>query len=330
MQSENFDNLMADWPSDCRLCPRECHADRSSRKTGYCRTANGFDIASICIHKGEEPVIGGLSGICNIFFYGCNLRCIYCQNHEISHLAENQYSIRKVKENSGVQVSESGETSLSNILDQAEQILDQGITSVGFVTPSHVVPQVLAIIRGLKDRGRNPVFVWNSNAFEKVEVLRALDGLVEVYLPDFKYSDPLLAKSLSDAPDYPQIALAAIKEMYRQKGSVVIRNEDGQAESGLVIRHLVLPGQVENSLGVLRTIAEEVSTGVYISLMAQYHPTPLVTGHYSLGRTLYREEYERVKEELDILGFRKGYIQELDSAANYRPDFRKGHPFEIK
>jgi putative pyruvate formate lyase activating enzyme len=330
MKPEGIDKLLSGWSSDCRLCPRECRADRSSRKPGYCRTGNGFAIASICIHRGEEPVIGGSAGICNIFFYGCNLRCIYCQNHEISQSTGEQFTGKVLKANPHGQFLQVKEMSLTTILDKVEQILDDGISTVGFVTPTHVVPQVIAIIRGLKERGRKPVFVWNSNAYEKVEVLRALDGLIEVYLPDFKYSEPLLSKSLSDAPDYPGIALAAIKEMYRQKGSVVIKNEDGQAESGLVIRHLVLPGQVENSLGVLRLLAEEISTGVYISLMAQYHPTSIIKGHSSLDRTLYREEYERVKEELEILGFRKGYIQELDSAASYRPDFRKEHPFESK
>jgi putative pyruvate formate lyase activating enzyme len=218
--------------------------------------------------------------------------------------------------------------SLSAVLDQLEHFLDQGITTVGFVTPSHVVPQVLEIINGLKARGRRPFFVWNTNTYEKAEVLRALEGIVDVYLPDFKYSDPYLSKAYSDAPDYPDIAIAALREMYRQKGSVVITNDQGQAESGLVVRHLVLPGQVENSLKVLRTLAEEISTGIYISLMAQYHPTPAVKNHLSLYRPLFREEYERVREELNILGFRKGYIQELESAVNYRPDFKKDHPFE--
>ncbi|MFN8207051.1 MAG: radical SAM protein [Bacteroidales bacterium] len=330
MNSSKFDDLITGWPSECWLCPRECRADRSSPNPGYCRTGDGFEIASICIHKGEEPVIGGSKGICNIFFYGCNLRCVYCQNHEISHIPVKQISQGQKKGKLEKLHLPVREMQLPDVLDQVELALDQGLNSVGFVTPSHVVPQVLAIIRGLHERGRKPRFVWNSNAFEKPEILRSLEGIIDVYLPDFKYSDPLLSAALSDAPRYPEIALAAIREMYRQKGSVVITDESGQAESGLVIRHLVLPGQVENSLGVLRAIADEISTGVYISLMAQYHPTPLVQGITNLNRTLYRDEYERVREELELLGFRKGYVQELDSANIYRPDFNKDHPFETK
>jgi len=304
---EGFERL-----SDCTFCPRECHANRLKGPSGYCHTDAGFHIASIVIHKGEEPVIGGEKGICNIFFTGCNLRCIYCQNHQISRNCDQ---------------AQSSFDSLPKVLDCIGDILDQGIRAVGLVSPSHVVPQAFAIIRGLHERGRHPVIVWNTNGYEKAETIHALEGLVDVYLPDFKYIHKDTAARFSDAPDYPEIAANAIRTMYYQKGSVLSLSDDGQAENGLLIRHLVLPGHVQESIDALRFLADEISTGIHISLMSQYYPTPQVMDKAPLNRTLYREEYEKVVEEMYRLGFRNGWIQEMDSEANYRPDFRKTKPF---
>jgi putative pyruvate formate lyase activating enzyme len=312
-----FDEL-----NKCYLCPRNCSADRSLGSGGYCKTGSGYRIASICIHHGEEPVIGGKDGICNLFFTGCNLRCRFCQNHEISQPELSDFSC--------LHPTFGSFRSLENILNQIESILDNGVNSVGFVSPSHVVPQVKAIIEGLRNRGRKPIFVWNSNGYEKLEVLRELEGVIDIYLPDFKYMDGKLAHDLSDAKDYPAVALSAIKEMYRQKGSVLISAADEVTQSGLIIRHLVLPGYGSNSIAVLRTIAEQISTGVCISMLAQYYPTNSVATHPYLSRSLYAEEYELVKDEFYKLGFRKGFIQELSSSAHYRPDFTQDHPFELK
>jgi putative pyruvate formate lyase activating enzyme len=273
----------------------------------------GLNVASVCIHKGEEPVISGTEGICNVFFAGCNLRCIYCQNHEISQPC-------KIKLSGGIDPE--------NLLDRISEILSHGVSSVGFVSPSHMVHKVRAIIEGLNSRGLKPVTVYNTNSYDKPETLRSLEGLIDVYLPDYKYFTPELSAELSDAPDYPSVALKAIREMYYQKGSTLRLDENGKAENGMLIRHLVLPGYSEESKKVLRSIAEEVSTGVHISLMSQYHPAFLTTDHPNLGRLLYKAEYESVVEEMERLGFRNGYIQELDSNVNYRPDFRKENPFE--
>jgi len=272
----------------------------------------GLNIASVCIHKGEEPAISGKEGICNVFFEGCNLRCLFCQNHEISQ---------------GRNYRSNG-TKLGDILGQIEFILSQGINSVGFVSPSHMVHQVRAIIEELNSNGLKPVTVYNTNSYDKVESLKNLDGLIDVYLPDFKYATSDLAAELSGAPDYPVFALRAIKEMYYQKGSTLQLDANGKAESGLIIRHLVLPGYVEESKNVLRTIAEEISTGVNISLMSQYHPVYLAGNHHLLNRTLYKSEYESVVEEMERLGFRNGFIQDVESNASFRPDFSKEHPFE--
>lgn len=312
---------------NCTVCPRNCKVNRIKSPAGYCRTGAGFSISTICIHRGEEPPVNGKNGICNIFFTGCNLYCIYCQNHEISFIGK---SIPKNLAGTAWRQSLSPEfeLDLNEVVRRIIKILDQGIAAVGFVSPSHVVPQVKAIITELRKQGRNPVFVYNTNAYDKAETIRDLEGSIDVFLPDFKYMDPVAALRLSDAPDYPEIALASIREMYRLKSSSLIINEDGQAQSGLIIRHLVIPGHVQNSLSVLRTIAEKISTGICISLMSQYHPTEYVREIPDLNRKLYHEEYQQVVEEMEKLGFRKGYFQQLDSATHYQPDFSKENPFK--
>jgi putative pyruvate formate lyase activating enzyme len=217
---------------------------------------------------------------------------------------------------------------LNDLLDQVTGILSTGIPAVGFVSPSHVVPQVKAIIDGLKLRGFNPVTVYNTNGYDKLETIRSLDGLIDVYLPDFKYCSSDISSEYSDAANYPEIAFRAIKEMYFQKGSTLSVGESGRAENGLLIRHLVLPGHAEESKKVLQMIAEELSPGIHLSLMSQYHPTYAVLRHPVLNRSLYREEYVSVVKEMESLGFRNGWVQDMDSNVNYRPDFSRENPFE--
>lgn len=297
----------------CTLCPRGCRVNRFKGGTGYCGQDAGLNIALICIHRGEEPPISGPDGICNIFFAGCNLHCIFCQNHEISRP---EYEFRK------------GSVNLADALDNIENILSGGIKAVGFVSPSHVVPQVRAIIRGLKRRGLNPVTVYNTNSYDKRSTIDSLEGLIDVYLPDYKYVTSEIAKAYSDANDYPEVALKAIKRMYYQKGSVLSVDSTGMAERGMLIRHLVLPGHVEESKKVLKTIAEELSTGVHLSLMSQYNPTTYVKDHQHLGRALYKAEYGEVVETMENLGFRNSWVQDMESHQNYIPDFGREHPFE--
>jgi putative pyruvate formate lyase activating enzyme len=298
---------------NCTLCPRECRVNRFEKRLGYCATDAGINIATICVHKGEEPVISGKNGICNIFFTGCNLHCIYCQNHDISRCGSNTG-------NEGIE--------LEGILDRIMKILSEGIPAVGFVSPSHTVPVVRAIIKGLNSRGSKPITVYNTNAYDKPETIRSLDGLIDIYLPDYKYVTKNIALEYSDAYDYPETALKAIKEMYFQKGSTLITDENERVISGLVIRHLVLPGHAEESKYVLVSIAEELSTGVHLSLMSQYYPTKHVRHHEVLNRTLYKKEYESVVEKMEELGFRNGWVQDMDSNKNYIPDFSKENPFE--
>jgi putative pyruvate formate lyase activating enzyme len=311
----NFEDkpVVSDELRDCILCPRNCHADRYSENTGYCNTDAYINVSSICIHKGEEPPVSGAQGICNIFFTSCNLRCIYCQNWQISD--------NRVKR-------PESRMSLGEVVSQVAAILDTGINSVGFVSPSHVVPHIKAIINAVREKGYRPVWVYNSNGYDKVETLRSLEGMIDVYLPDFKYRDPAIAKEYSDARDYPEVAGKALREMYRQKGSALHMSHENTAESGIIVRHLVLPGQVDNSLGVLRYIAEEISPRLHISLMSQYYPTPRVSCHPVLSRSVTANEYNRVLEEMNALGLVNGWIQELESHDHYRPDFEKEHPFE--
>ncbi len=300
-----------EWLEHCRLCPRSCGADRFS-DTGFCKSDALFRVSSVCVHKGEEMVISGEKGICNIFFPHCNLQCIYCQNWDISR-NENSTLPEAVGYGELIRM-------ICSVMDRTENI-------VGFVSPSHYIPQMLAIIRGIREAGRNPVFVYNTNGYDKVETLRMLEGIIDVYLPDFKYMDSNLALCYSQAGDYPEVASAALKEMFRQKGSTLMLNNRGVAERGIIVRHLVLPGATEQSIEVLRHIAEEISTDLHISLMSQYYPPSPVKHQSELNRTLFYEEYRHVVDALYEFGFHRGWTQELESHANYRPDFSDEKPF---
>jgi putative pyruvate formate lyase activating enzyme len=307
---DDNDKLML---GNCTLCQRECGVNRFEQGSGYCGTDFGMNIASICVHRGEEPVISGGDGICNIFFGGCNLHCIYCQNYEISQCGP---------------TSGSSEMDLGTVLDRIVKILSGGITAVGFVSPSHVVPQVKVIIKGLNLRGYKPVTVYNTNGYDKRETIQSLSGLIDVYLPDYKYVSSELSAEYSDASDYPVIALKALKEMYYQKGSTLSIDAKGRVENGLLIRHLVLPGHAEESKKVLNSIADELSPGVHLSLMSQYHPIAEVSNHRTLNRSLYKSEYDSVAVEMERIGFRNGWLQDMSSNVNYRPDFSRENPFE--
>jgi putative pyruvate formate lyase activating enzyme len=296
----------------CTLCPRQCGVNRFEGALGYCRSDASFAVSSVCAHHGEEPVISGSKGICNVFFPHCNLQCIYCQNADIS-------------------VNTSGLhhrlASLGDIVDAICRTLDATENVVGFVSPSHYIPQMLAIIRGVRQTGRNPVFVYNTNGYDDVETLKMLEGVVDIYLTDFKYTDASLAFEYSHARNYPEVAAKALLEMYRQKGSSLIVNDDGMALSGIIVRHLVLPGAAEQSVEVLKFLADEISPKLHISVMAQYFPTNLVAHHPLLRRTVLRVEYEKVVDAFHELGFYRGWVQDLESHAGFRPDFSKENLF---
>jgi putative pyruvate formate lyase activating enzyme len=239
------------------------------------------------------------------------MRCVYCQNHEISR----PYA------------ATAREMSVKEIAAEILNLLPSCENRVGFVSPSHYVPHVVEIVDMVRASGVRPLFVYNSNGYDSPEMLRRLEGRIDVYLPDFKYSDAALARQLSGVDHYPQAALKAIGEMYRQKGSPLWLDENGLAESGLIIRHLVLPGLVEQSVNVLRMIADELSVSVHLSLMSQYYPPFEIPSFPSLNRTLQPDEYAKALEAFFELGFSKGWTQNPDSTQHYHPRFAGNEPF---
>jgi putative pyruvate formate lyase activating enzyme len=296
----------------CRICPRNCEVDRFSGSTGWCGSDADFNISSILLHKGEEPAISGTHGICNIFFSRCNLACIYCQNYQISRRRG---------------VVHERKLALTEVIAQIIDFLDDGCTIVGFVSPSHYIPHVKLIIDTLRQKGRIPTFVYNTNAYDKAEEIERLENYIDVYLPDMKYLDEKNSQLYSGSKNYPEVAKAAILEMYRQKGSTLRFDDSGQVTNGLIVRHLILPDLVEESKAILQWIAWELSPSVAISLMAQYYPTAEILNHSVLGRQISPEEYNRVVIEMEALGFYKGWVQDLVSHAHYRPDFQSKNPF---
>lgn len=252
------------------------------------------------------------AGVVNIFFAHCNLQCIYCQNGEISG--------RSVK-TSAIHYNSVGE-----VVERCCELLPQSSGVLGFVTAAHYAHWLSGIVEGIHDKGLHPTVVYNSSGYESVDTLRSLEGLVDIYLPDFKYMDSSLAQCYSHAADYPAVAQAALREMRRQVGSG-LKTDNGVAYRGLIVRHLVLPGAVDNSLQCLEWLADEFPFGLHLSLMAQYYPPH--TGLPSpLDRPLTSEEYSVVVSRAESLGLTDGWIQELESREHYRPDFSRINPFE--
>jgi len=296
---------------NCMQCPRECGVNRNEGIRGYCGYDAGYHVASVFVHQGEEPPINGARGICNVFFRGCNLRCSYCQNYQISRPLAGQTAY-----------------TLELLTEEIIECLNEGVEAVGFVSPSHFAPHVKSIIKDLNRKGHNPITVYNTNSYDKPDVLLGFEGLIDVYLPDFKYLDSLSSLLYSGASDYPERAKSAIKEMFRQKGSSLVINDNGQAINGMIIRHLVLPGHSGDSVRIMEWIASELSPSVHISLMSQYYPTACIAGDPMLDRPITAEEYQAVLDAMERLGFYRGWIQEYESSHTYRPDFDRGTPFK--
>ncbi|MCF8302584.1 MAG: 4Fe-4S cluster-binding domain-containing protein [Bacteroidales bacterium] len=307
--------LRRDAYKRCTLCARRCKADRTHTGSGYCRSTDTAGIASVCLHRGEEPVLGGQQGVCNVFFAHCNLQCVYCQNHQISSNDIEPVIYHRNNE---------------QIFTEIKSILNQGVTALGFVSPTHFLPHVKYIIEQLRQSGYEPVTIWNTNAYEPVDTLRSLEDYIDIYLPDLKYMDSHIAYRYSGAKDYPVVATAALKEMYRQKGANIRFDDRDVATGGLIIRHLILPNNIQNSLEVLRFIAFDLSPRTHISLMAQYHPIAGLENYPELQRTINQKEWQTVVAEMEALGMTRGWIQSFDSAGYYNPDFDKHHPFEYE
>ncbi len=285
----------------CNDCPFECNVDRSV-KTGRCRATADIEVAQAQLHFWEEPPISGTRGSGTIFFTHCNLACKFCQNYDISQLGYGQ------------------KVTPRRLLEIMLNLEAQGAHNINLVTPTQYTRQLLPILKEAVTRLKIPI-LWNSNAYEKVSTLQELAGLVSIYLPDLKYFSDELARKCSAAPRYFHYASRAIIEMKRQVGENVYDRE-GILQKGLIIRHLVLPGQVEDSKRILAWIKENLGTDTQISLMAQYYPAYRAKELAGMDRRLRPSEYQEVYEFFLALGFKNGFCQEISSAkADYTPDF---------
>lgn len=283
----------------CRLCPRGCGVDRTAGQRGVCGMGDRLLAARAAPHFWEEPALCGDGGAGAVFFSGCTLRCSYCQNSEIS------------QENFGVPITP------AKLRECFLRLIDEGAECIDLVTPTQFLP---SIVPALTPKLPVPV-VYNCGGYERVETLRALEGLVDVWMPDCKYSDGALAGRLSAAPDYPEIAKAAILEMFRQTGPFVIEN--GKLRSGVLIRHLILPGEIENSLGVLDWIADSFPKhSVLVSLMSQYVPMGAAAQLPPYDRRITRDEYDAVLSWLYFRGLDDGWTQGFEAASlEFVPEF---------
>ena len=283
----------------CTLCPRRCGVDRTRGQLGFCKMPGQIHAARAGVHYWEEPVISGSFGSGAVFFSGCTLKCAFCQNYDIS------------QENFGKPMTS------AELRAAFERLIDEGVQNINLVTPTHFLPDILP---ALEPKLPVPV-VYNCGGYESVETLRQLEGKIDVYLPDFKYSDNALAKRLSSAPDYFETASAAILEMYRQVGKPVL--EDDEMKRGVLVRHLVLPGCVDNSLGVLDWVAEHFrSDDILFSLMSQYVPMGRAAEMPPFDQRITELEYDSVLSYMMLLGIEDGYTQDFSSAERgYTPSF---------
>ena len=287
---------------NCRLCPRECGVNRYER-TGFCGAGEKVRIALVSLHLWEEPCLTGEKGAGTVFFSYCNLRCCFCQNHEISH---------------GGKGEEVTDERLAEIfLEQQER----GAATLDLVTPTHYVPQIIHALKLAKKSGFCLPVVYNSGAYESVETIEALKGYVDIYLPDLKYLSEESAGAYSAAPDYPEAAKAAIRAMFRQAGPLRF-HEDGSLERGVIVRHMVLPGHRHESMAILDWLWQEFGDEVQISLMSQYTPMYRAGEFKHLNRRLTTFEYESVVEHARELGITRCYTQEQRAAGEeYVPEF---------
>lgn len=282
----------------CNQCPRRCNVDRENA-LGYCKAPNAYKLARASLHFWEEPCISGKSGSGAVFFSGCNLGCVFCQNYEISHKCK------------GVEVSE------ERLIRIFEHLVDEGANNINLVNPTHYAVQLAHTLKKYKP----PVpVVYNTSGYDSVDTLKLLDGLVDIYLPDFKYIRNDKALRYSRAEDYPQFAMPALTEMKRQVGNDVF-DENGIMKRGMIIRHLVLPGNTNSAIQALDYLAENFGD-TYISVMAQYVPCTDLSEYKEINRKITKREYDKVVDHILELGLEKVFLQKLESATeDYIPDF---------
>lgn len=298
----------------CDICPRQCFANRAQDERKFCRSGALPIVANVCAHLGEEPVLSGNRGSGTIFFGNCNMHCVYCQNYQISQDPDKQ---------------KANEITCTELAKKMLYLQD-GLHchNINLVSPTPFVPQITRAVLEAIPMGLHLPLVYNTGGYERVETISVLDGIVDIYLPDLRYASERWAMKYSGAAYYVKHARAAIKEMYRQVGDLVL-DDEGIAVRGLIVRHLILPNNLAGSEDTLTWLAEELSPTVTVSIMSQYYPTHQATGMPDLSRKITTEEYTSVVDIVNKLGLENGWLQEIGADSNYRPDFkREGHPFE--
>ena len=276
----------------CNLCPRKCNVDRKNQ-LGLCGASTTIKIARAALHFWEEPCISVEKGSGTIFFSHCSLQCVFCQNYRLSHdhpLGE--------------------EITISQFADICLDLQEQGANNINLVTPTHYVPWIVEGIKLAKKRGLHLPIVYNTSAYESVETIRMLDGIVDIYLPDLKYYSNTLSKKYSNVDNYFEMSTMAIKEMYKQVGTAQF-DENGIIQQGIIIRHLVLPNHLQNSKHILKWIKENMPNDIYVSVMAQYFPTYKAKQEEYINRKLNLKEYKEIENFLFTLGLENGYMQDL-------------------
>ncbi len=282
---------------NCNICPRKCNVDRSI-KTGVCGVSDTLKIARAAPHYWEEPCISGTNGSGTVFFSGCNMKCVFCQNYEISSGCSGK------------------EITTDRLCEIYKELIDSGVHNINLVTPTHYAEK---IIQSLKKPLSVPV-VYNSSGYDSVETLKKLEGKIQIYLPDMKYMNSAIAKKYSLAPDYPERAKDAVHEMFRQTGEAVF-DEEGIMQSGVIIRHLMLPGESENTLDVIDWVSSEFGDKVVFSLMSQFTPNKNCSLP-ELQRTVSEEEYNKAVDYIYLCGMENVYVQDFSSAKKeYTPPF---------
>lgn len=278
------------------MCPRECGTDRAAGKKGFCGVAGSKVLAArAALHMWEEPCISGKHGSGTVFFSGCSLRCVYCQNAVIADAQ------------AGMEIS------VERLAEIFLELQDRGAENINLVTPTHYTPEIIRAVKKARTEGLRVPVVYNCGGYEKVETLATLDGIVDIYLTDFKYMEPELAGRLSHAKDYPEAAKAALAEMVRQQGTPVF-DDAGMMKRGVIVRHLLLPNHIKNAKAVVKYVHETYGNQVYLSLMNQYTPLPQVGNLPELNRKVTKREYERLLDYALSLGVENAFIQEGETA----------------
>ena len=276
----------------CTLCPRSCGADRAAGQKGYCGVGGTkIKAARAALHMWEEPCISGSQGSGTVFFSGCPLRCVYCQNRDIARAGAGK------------------EITVERLSEIFLELQEKGAANINLVTPTHYTPEIVKAVAEARDGGLTLPIVYNCGGYEKPETLRTLEGIVDIYLTDFKYMDAEAARRYSHAPDYPEIAKEALGEMVRQQPEPVF-DEKGMMKKGMIVRHLLLPGHLKNAEAVVKYVYETYGNRVYLSLMNQYTPLPGMEKWPEINRKVTRREYDRLLDYAVELGVENGFIQE--------------------